>query len=94
MDEARRVGGIEGRKTAAAVAKIVLASAGMGAVCWATSYVLSRTLSDSQIARAVNVFASVAVGAVVFYLIARALGVKELAGIGAIVSRLTRRVRR
>jgi putative peptidoglycan lipid II flippase len=90
----RRVGGIEGRATAAAVAKIVLASAGMGAACWVVSYFLSRALSDSQIARVVNVFASVAVGAVVFYLIARALGVKELAGVGAIISRLSRRIRR
>jgi putative peptidoglycan lipid II flippase len=90
----RRVGGIGGRKTAATVAKIVLASAGMGAVCWAASYFLSRVMSDSQVARAVNVVASVGVGAVVFYLIARALGVKELAGVAAIINRLARRVRR
>ena len=89
----RRVGGIEGRRTAATVGKIVLASTGMGAVCWAASYAQTRALGDGQVARAINVFASVAVGAVVFYLVARALGVKELAGIAAIVNRFTRRMR-
>ncbi|HEX5732392.1 MAG TPA: murein biosynthesis integral membrane protein MurJ [Blastocatellia bacterium] len=91
----RRVGGIEDRQTAAAVGKIVVASVVMGAACWAVSYFLSRALSDNQIARAINVFASVAVGAAVFYLSARALGVKELrTGVGAIARRFTRRLRK
>ncbi len=91
----RRVGGIEDRQTAAAVGKIVVASVVMGAACWAVSYFLSRALSDNQIARAINVFVSVAVGAVVFYFSAQALGVKELRmGVGVIARRFTRRLRR
>ena len=91
----RRVGGIEGRRTAAAVGKILVASGVMGAACWTVSYFLSRALSDNQIARAINVFASVAVGAAVFYFGAQALGVKELrTGVGAIARRFTRRPRR
>ena len=91
----RRVGGIEGRRTAAAVGKILVASGVMGAACWTVSYFLSRALSDNQIARAINVFASVAVGAAVFYFSAQALGVKELRmGVGAIARRFTRRLRR
>ena len=91
----RRVGGIEDRQTAVAVGKIVAASVVMGAACWAVSHFLGRALSDSQIARAINVFASVAVGAVVFYFSARALGVKELrTGVGAIARRFNRRLRR
>jgi putative peptidoglycan lipid II flippase len=91
----RRAGGIEGRRTALAVGKIIVASAVMGAACWAASYAISRMTGDNQIARAINVFTSVAVGAIVFYFSARALGVKELrTGVGAIVNRLTRRSRR
>ena len=91
----RRVGGIEDRRTAAAVAKIVAASVVMGAACWGVSYFLSRALSDSQIARAINVFASVGLGALVFYFSAQALGVKELkAGVGAIARRFIRRPRK
>ena len=89
------MGGIEGRRTAAAVGKILVASGVMGAACWTVSYFLSRALSDNQIARAINVFASVAVGAAVFYFSAQALGVKELRmGVGAIARRFTRRLRR
>lgn len=91
----RRVGGIEDRQTAVAVGKIVAASVVMGAACWAVSHFLGRALSDNQIARAINVFASVAVGAVVFYFSARALGVKELrTGVGVIARRFNRRLRR
>jgi putative peptidoglycan lipid II flippase len=91
----RRVGGIEGRATAAAVGKIILASAVMGAACWAVSYSISRVTGDSQIARAINVFASVAVGAVVFYFSALSLGVRELrTGVKAIINKFTRRLRR
>lgn len=91
----RRVGGIEGRATALAVFKIIVASAVMGAACWVVSYSISRVLSDNQITRAINVFTSVAVGAVVFYFSANALGVKELrSGVRAVVNRLSRRSRR
>ncbi|HJQ71715.1 MAG TPA: murein biosynthesis integral membrane protein MurJ [Blastocatellia bacterium] len=91
----RRVGGIEDRRTAAAVVKIIAASLVMGAACWAVSRFLTRALPDSQIARAINVITSVTVGAAVFYFSAQVLGLKELSeGVRAITRRFTRRARR
>lgn len=74
----RRVKGIEGRTTAFAVGKIVAASAVMGIVCWAISRAIANSAGFSFSARAANVVASVSVGAVVFYLVASALGIQEL----------------
>jgi putative peptidoglycan lipid II flippase len=74
----RRVKGIEGRTTAFAVGKIVAASAVMGIVCWAISRAIANSAGVSFSARAANVVASVSVGAVVFYLVASALGIQEL----------------
>jgi len=74
----RRVDGIEGRRTGITVAKILAASAVMGAVCWAISNAIGRFAGPSFPARAANVFVSVAAGAVIFYLVASALRVQEL----------------
>ncbi|MFY9555790.1 MAG: murein biosynthesis integral membrane protein MurJ, partial [Blastocatellia bacterium] len=74
----RRVNGIEGRRTAVTVGKILLASAVMGVACWAISSVIAGGIGVSLPARAVNVLVSVTAGAVVFYLIATALGIHEL----------------
>jgi putative peptidoglycan lipid II flippase len=91
----RRVGGIEGRRTAVAVGKILTASAVMGIVCWAVSSAIARTAGASLPARTANVVAAVFAGAGVFYLVASALGIQELrAAADAIVSRFSRRLRR
>jgi peptidoglycan biosynthesis protein MviN/MurJ (putative lipid II flippase) len=91
----RRVEGIEGRRTAVAVGKIVAASAVMGAVCWVISATIGKTAGSSFPSRAINVFASVSSGAGVFYLVASALGVQELkAATDAIAGRIGRGRRR
>jgi putative peptidoglycan lipid II flippase len=91
----RRLSGIEDGKTAYAVAKIVLASAVMGAVCWVTSYEITQALGSNFSARLLNVLVSVAVGAGVFYLVAHLLRVEELnAAVGAVAGRFIKRARR
>ncbi|MEK6409571.1 MAG: murein biosynthesis integral membrane protein MurJ [Acidobacteriota bacterium] len=88
----RRVDGIEGRRTAVTVCKILAASAVMGVVCWLISSVIAKTAGFGFAARTMNVFASVSAGAGVFYLVATALGVPELkAATDAVARRLGRR---
>jgi putative peptidoglycan lipid II flippase len=88
----KRIKGIEGRRTATAVVKILSASAVMGAACWATSLGLSSALGESFGARLANVVVSVAAGACLFYVAASFLRVEELkAATGALVGRFVRR---
>jgi putative peptidoglycan lipid II flippase len=90
----RRVEGLEGRATAAAVAKIVLASAIMAAACWGATRGLSYGLGEGFAARLINVSVSVATGAAVFYLAAWLLGVAELkAATNAVARRFVKRAR-
>lgn len=90
----RRVGGIEGRRTGITVAKILVASAVMGAVCWAISEVIARLAGPSLPARSANVVVSVAAGAGIFYLVASALGIQELkAATDVFTRRFTRKSR-
>jgi putative peptidoglycan lipid II flippase len=85
----RRINGLEGRRTAFAMAKILVASAVMGACCWAISSSATHLLGNSFAARLANVSASVAVGAGLFYLAASLLGVEELkAATDALTARL------
>jgi putative peptidoglycan lipid II flippase len=74
----RRVDGIEGRRTAITVAKILAASVVMGVVCWAMSSFIGRIAGAGFAARMANVAASVSAGAGVFYIVASMLGVQEL----------------
>ncbi len=88
----KRINGIEGGRTATAVAKILLASAVMGAACWATSWGLSRALGEGFGARLANVLVSIAVSACLFYVTASLLRVEELkAATDALAGRLARR---
>jgi putative peptidoglycan lipid II flippase len=87
----KRIKGLEGRRTAVAMTKILVASAAMGAVCWVVSRSAGHLLGTSFGARLVNVVVSVAVGAGLFYLIASLLGVEELK---AATSALTGRFRK
>lgn len=87
----KRLKGIEGKRTAQAVAKILSASAVMGAACWAVSAGVSRSLGNSFPARLGNVSISVVVGAGLFYLTASLLGIEELrAATGALIGRFRR----
>ena len=74
----RRIKGIEGRKTAMAVGKIILASLVMGAVCYGVSNGISKLAGESFAARIANVTASVGTGAVIFYVCASLFGIEEL----------------
>jgi putative peptidoglycan lipid II flippase len=91
----KRINGIEGRKTAAAITKIILASAVMALVCWVVSQGVYRFAGDNRIARIINVIASVSAGAGVFYIAAYWLGVEELkSAVSAIGGRFKRLIRK
>jgi len=91
----KRINGIEGRKTAAAITKIILASAVMALVCWAVSQGVYHFAGDNRIARIINVIASVSAGAGVFYIAAYWLGVEELkSAVSAIGGRFKRLIRK
>jgi putative peptidoglycan lipid II flippase len=87
-----RINGIEGKRTAATVGKILLASAVMGAACWAISTGLTRALGDTFASRLANVSVSVVAGSSLFYLAASLLRIEELkVATGALAGRLMRR---
>ncbi len=91
----RRVDGIEGRRTAITVGKILAASVVMGVVCWAISSFIGRIAGVSLAARTANVVLSVSAGAGVFYIVASMLGIQELkAATDVVVSRFARLLRR
>jgi len=90
----RRVEGIEGRRTAIAVGKIIVASVVMGFVCWAISSFIGRIAGVSFAARAINVAASVSAGAGVFYVAASMLGVQELRAATDVFAKRFARLRR
>ncbi|HXF40818.1 MAG TPA: murein biosynthesis integral membrane protein MurJ [Blastocatellia bacterium] len=87
----RRISGIEGRRTAITVAKILAASVLMGAVCWFMSDRIQAFAGVSSAAKLANVVASISLGGFVFYVAASALGVPELkVATETIVRRLNR----
>jgi len=90
----RRVEGIESRRTAITVGKIIVASVVMGFVCWAISAFIGRTLGIGFAARMINVLASVSAGAGAFYFAASLLGVRELKVATDVFARLFARFRR
>ncbi len=89
----RKLGWIEGRSLGAAFAKVTLASAVMGAVCWIISNRIEIYLGmEGLVARLTNVGVSIATGIVVFYLAARLLKVGEMNQLtGAIKRKLSGR---
>jgi len=75
----RKLNGIEGRSLLSTFAKVILASAAMGAVCWLVSDRIENNLGlDGLFARLINVSASISVGVIVFYMGARLLKVGEI----------------
>ncbi|MGH9855875.1 MAG: murein biosynthesis integral membrane protein MurJ, partial [Blastocatellia bacterium] len=92
----RKLDGIEGRSLFGVFAKVTLASAVMGAICWLVSKRIENYLGlDGLFARLINVGVSIVVGIVVFYLVARLLKVGELTQLtGAIERKFGARFRR
>jgi len=89
----RRIKGIEGLRTAQAVAKIALASIVMGAACWGVSTGVARLLGHEFTGRLASVVLSVGAGAGLFYLAASLLGVEELRTATEVLGRRFRRKR-
>jgi len=75
----RKLDGIEGRSLFVVFIKVTLASAVMGVICWLVSSRIENYLSlEGLFARLINVGVSIAIGILVFYLVARLLKVSEL----------------
>lgn len=75
----KRIGGIDGRKILASFIKIALASAVMSLVCWLSYLGLFYLLgTQGLIVRLLEAFVPIALGGVVFFFVAKALGVTEL----------------
>lgn len=83
----RRIDGLENRRTFVTIGKILIASAVMTIVCWIITNGMSGYLGERFVARIINVVVSVAVGAVVFYIVAYLLGIQELKSAVAVVTR-------
>lgn len=90
----RRIGGIHGRALATSTAKMVLASAVMGAVVWGSSYAMHRWLGSSAWAHLADLAVSIPLGLAVFYSTCRALRIDELEmATSALAGPLIRRLR-
>ncbi|MGE0131954.1 MAG: murein biosynthesis integral membrane protein MurJ [Blastocatellales bacterium] len=88
----RKLDGIEGRGLFAAFAKVTLASAAMGAVCWLVNNRIENYLGlDGLFARFINVGVSIVVGIIMFYLAASLLRVSELNQLTAAIRRKLRK---
>ena len=91
----RRIQGLEGRRTLLTIIKIIIASAAMGAACWAMSAGITRLIGDHFAARVINVsisVVSVGLGALIFYAGAWLLKVEELhAATNALMRRFRKR---
>jgi putative peptidoglycan lipid II flippase len=73
-----RIGGIHGRELAGGIGRVLIGSAVMGAVVWASSRGMEKWLGDSQLAHLADLTVSLPLGLAAFYGMCRALGVEEL----------------
>ncbi|HXG53389.1 MAG TPA: murein biosynthesis integral membrane protein MurJ [candidate division Zixibacteria bacterium] len=74
----RRIGGLEGRRLAASVARIAAASAAMAGAAWGASALCAGLPLRGIALRLAQVGVAVPLGAAVFYAAGRCLGVEEL----------------
>jgi putative peptidoglycan lipid II flippase len=74
----RKIGGVDGRQLAVSFVKIAVASAVMGAVCFAASRTLQSYLGVSRWMRLLELAVSIPLGLAVFYAICRMSGLPEL----------------
>jgi putative peptidoglycan lipid II flippase len=73
-----RIGGIHGRALACDTARILAATAAMAGVVWLSSYAIQSWLGARKLGYLADVAVSVPLGAVVFFLAGRWLGIREL----------------
>jgi putative peptidoglycan lipid II flippase len=73
-----RAGPIGGGALVSGAARVLLASAAMGVVCWTSSRAIHHALDSAKAAQLVDVAVSIPLGVTVFYVLARALRVPEL----------------
>lgn len=84
----RRLGGLESRGLFMTFAKVTLAAGVMGAVAWLISGLIEARLgTESLLARLIDVGGAIAMGMLVFYVVARLLGVRELEQMTAALQR-------
>ncbi|MFN0120602.1 MAG: murein biosynthesis integral membrane protein MurJ [Blastocatellia bacterium] len=84
----RKIGGLDERGLLESLAKVTIASLVMGAVCWLLSrQIIAFAGNDSFSGRLLNVTVSIAVGATIFFVIARILRVGELDQMMAVARR-------
>ena len=88
----RRIQRMHGRALASSVAKILCASAAMGAVCYLSSSGVHHWLDARKLAQIADVAISIPLGAAVYYALCRAMRVAELeAAWAALATPLARR---
>ncbi len=91
----KRIGGVYGRELAAGVVKVLIASAAMGAVVMASTYLVEHWLGVSRIGRLGDLVISIPLGCAVFYAACRAMKVDDLdMAIRAITAPVRRRLGR
>ncbi len=73
-----RIGGVRGRQLLVAVLKICVASAIMGAACYALVHATSSALGGIKLRRIVNLITGIPLGAAVWFVAASALRIPEL----------------
>jgi putative peptidoglycan lipid II flippase len=88
-----RIGGINGLVIAASLVKILLAAAVMGAVVYGVTLISHAHLDSVRLARSIDVVAGVPIGALVFYAVASALRIAEIAEAREALLRKIRRTR-
>jgi putative peptidoglycan lipid II flippase len=74
----RRTEGMEGRRLAMSAAKITLAAAAMGAVCYASSAAIHSTVHGHRLPYLADLGVSIPLGMGVFYVLARTLRIPEI----------------
>jgi putative peptidoglycan lipid II flippase len=75
-----RMGRLGGRDLVGTLARIVLASAVMGVVCRLSTLAMEGAMAPGKLAHLANVAVSIPLGALVFYLVMRLLGVRKIPG--------------
>lgn len=75
----RKIGGLEGRNILSSFVRITMASAALSATCYLTYAWLVRMIGEQGFgARLIETFVPIALGGLVFFIVARLLRVKEL----------------
>jgi len=91
----QRLGRLEGRRLGRTIMRVVIASGAMASVVWMVAEGVTALPLHGHALHFIQVVASVASAAIVFYLACRILQVKELDdAINAIAGRFIRRLRR